>query len=60
MDILLDEGNAFEAKNGNGATVNRVFPLWNHVKIRTARWLQKTCSNTFTIADDKKPTPLYY
>ncbi len=58
----IDEGNngSLEVNNGSGATVNRVFPYGTHKinwTVRDACKNVNTCSNIFTIADDKKPTP---
>ncbi|MBK9582441.1 MAG: T9SS type A sorting domain-containing protein [Saprospiraceae bacterium] len=58
----IDEGNngSLEVTNGTGATVNRVFPYGTHKinwTVKDGCKNVKTCSNTFTIADDKKPTP---
>ena len=58
----IDEGNngTVEVSNGVGATVNRNFPYGTHKitwSVKDGCKNVKTCSNIFTITDDKKPTP---
>ena len=60
--FTIDEGNngTVEVNNGTGRTVNRVFPYGTHKITWTVKDGCKnvaTCSNVFTIRDDKKPTP---
>jgi Cohesin domain/PKD-like domain/Secretion system C-terminal sorting domain len=61
----IDEGNngTFEVQNGVGNSIDRNFPAGTH----RITWFVKdgcnnieTCSNTFTITDTKKPTPICF
>jgi len=58
----IDENNdnTIEVSNGTGKTINRDFPYGTHKITWTVKdgcKNPKTCSNVFTIRDDKKPTP---
>lgn len=59
----IDEGNngSVEVSNASGKSVNRDFPYGTHKITWTVTDGCKntnTCSNVFTIRDDKKPTPV--
>ncbi len=58
----IDENNdnTLEVTNGTGKTINRDFPYGTHKITWTVKdgcKNPRTCSNVFTIRDDKKPTP---
>ncbi len=58
----IDEGNdgILEVTNGVGRSIDRVFPYGTHKitwSVKDACNNVRTCSNIFTIVDDKKPTP---
>lgn len=58
----IDEGNngVLNVTNASGNTVNRVFPYGTHRVIWSVRDQcdnVRTCTNTFTLQDTKKPTP---
>lgn len=59
---VIDENNdnVIEVNNGTGSTIDRNFSYGTHKITWTVKdgcKNARTCSNTFTIRDDKKPTP---
>ncbi len=58
--IDLNNDNVIDVTNGTGNTINQIFSYGTHKITWTVRdgcRNVKTCSNTFTVRDDKKPSP---
>ncbi len=58
--IDLNNDNVIDVANGTGNTINQIFPYGTHKinwTVRDGCRNVRTCTNTFTVRDDKKPTP---